>query len=109
VEFRSPISIRVGTRTELDLQFAKCIELLPEDTVLSEEIKRRFVKCFELEEEKSEIEALKERVSRQENVLRELEAKIRSGVVVEEVEEEADVDEEKMRRAQELAASMTDW
>ena len=109
MKFKSPISIRVGERTELDQKFAKCIELLPEDTVLSEEIKRRFVKCFELEEEKTEIEVLKERVSRQERTLRELEDKIKNGVMIEEAEEEADVDEERMKRAQELAASMTDW
>ena len=109
MKFKSPISIRVGNRTELDLKFAKCIESLPEDTILSEEIKRRFVDSFEIKEERSEIEALKERIEKQAVALKKLEQRIKSGVVVEEKEAVKNADEEKKRLAAELAASMTDW
>lgn len=112
MKFKSPISIRVGDRSELDRKFSKCIESLPEETNLSEDIKRRYVLSFELEEEKSEIEELKERISRQESMLRGLEAKIHAGVIVEKEEKQQktqDIDEEKKRQVQELAASMTDW
>ena len=113
MEYKSPISIRVGKRTELDQTFAKCIESLPEGINLSEEIKMRFVLSYELEEGKSEIGELKEQVARQAELLRRLEAQIKSGVTVEEQKcddrQVRNLEEEQIRRVQELAASMTDW
>lgn len=112
MKYKSPISIRVGNRSELDRMFARCIGSLPEGTNLSEDIKQRYVLSFELEEERSEIKELKERISRQESILRELEGKIRAGVVVKKEEEQQelqDIDEEKRRKIQELAAGMTEW
>ncbi len=111
MEFKSPISIRVGKRSELDIKFAKCIESLPDGTTLSEDIKQRYVKCFDLEKEKPEIEILKEKMAQQVAALRELEMKIRTGVLIEKKEEgkQQSIDEEKIRRVQKLAAGMTDW
>lgn len=114
MRFKSPISLRVGGRSELDRKFARCIESLPEDTILSEDIKRRYVMSFELGEEKSELDKLKRKVEQQEAKLRELDRKIRSGVMIEKLDEEEnsqdpEVDEEKMRRVQKLADGMTDW
>jgi len=108
MKFKSPISIRVGERTELDRKFARCIESLPEGAILSEEIKRQFVAGFEVKEEKSAIEALRERIEQQAIALKKLEGKIKRGVVAEE-EAPIDTDEDKKRLAAELAASMTDW
>ena len=113
MQYKSPISIRVGERTELDRKFAQWIESLPDDAVLSDEIKKCCVMNVELQREQSEIEELKERISRQESILRGLEAKIQAGVIIEKEEEEQqavlNIDEEKKRQVQELAASMTDW
>lgn len=112
MKYKSPISVRVGERTELDLRFARWIESLPDDAVLSDEIKKCCVMNVELQREQSEIEELKERISRQESMLRGLEAKIHAGVIVEKEEKQQktqDIDEEKKRQVQELAASMTDW
>lgn len=112
MKYKSTISIRVGERTELDLKFARWIENLPEDAVLSDEIKKCCVMNVELQREQSEIKELKERISRQDSILRELEAKFRAGVVIENKEEQQklqDIDESKRRKIQELAAKMTDW
>ena len=97
MEVKSPISIRVGERSELDRKFAQCIESLPEGINLSE------------------IDDLKEQVERQAAILRGLEAKIKTGIIIEKPKEgdvhetTKTVDEEKVKRIQELAASMTDW
>lgn len=114
MKYKSLISIRVGERTELDQKFAQWIEGLPDNTVLSDEIKKCCVMNIKLQEEQSEIQELKERIARQETALRGLEEKIQSGVIVKKTEGEdrktqSNIDEEKKRQVQELAASMTDW
>lgn len=113
MKYKSPISIRVGKRSELDRKFAKWMESLPENAVLSEEIKRCCVENIELKKEVSDIENIKAKIAHQEKLLRDLEAKIRIGVIVEGKgegkQESQGVDEETMRRVQILAQSMTDW
>lgn len=115
MKYKSPISIRVGERSELDQRFAKWIKGLPDNAVLSEEIKRCCVENIVLKKEVSDLESIKAMIAHQEKVLRELEAKIANGIFARTTEGEScgitntTVDDEKIRRAQKLAASMTEW
>lgn len=115
MKYKSPISVRVGDRSELDRKFAQWIESLPDNAILSESIKRCCIENVKLRKEVSDIENIKAKIARQEHVLRELEVKIKAGIVIENPEEGDShettkiVDEEKIKRIQELATSMTDW
>lgn len=115
MKYKSPISVRVGNRSELDQKFAQWIESLPDNVVLSEEIKRCCVENVELRREVSDIENIKAKIAHQEYVLRELEAKIKAGIIIEKPEAGDShkaankIDEEKVKRIKQLAANMTDW
>jgi hypothetical protein len=76
------IPLYAGIRSEMDREFLKIINALPEETNLNEFIKSAVVELNRRKKDLSDIEELKTRLGQLETKNRELEVKIQNGIVL---------------------------
>lgn len=108
------IPLYAGVRSEMDREFLRIINTLPEETNLNEFIKSAVVELHHHRKDLSDIEELKARIGQLEAKNRDLEVRIQSGISI--TDEEAPVkevaEEAKVKEVESKVKSMRnafDW